>query len=162
MAITSFDPRNPRIVPANGVPQIVQNLLEANSQSFKAGELVQLASGAVSVAAAGDAPVMGIALADATNVSASNASIPVMIIKPDDEVFIQVSDGSGSLETATTTCKAGVAYDIEVTSGLHTLASDDTTNPKFVFIDAIYDAAGSAGYWARVRPYYLENQPTAG
>ena len=52
MAITSFDPRNPRIVPHNGAPQITNRYLEANSQSFKAGELVQTSSGAVAVAAA--------------------------------------------------------------------------------------------------------------
>jgi hypothetical protein len=161
MAAT-MDPRNPRIVPRNGVPQITSRYLEANSQSFKAGELVYFNSGAVTVAAVGDVPVAGIALTDATNVSTGNITIPVQLLGPDDEIYIRVSDGSGSYETANTTCVPGVAYDFNVASNLWSIDSADTTNPKLVFIEALYDATGTATQWARCKPYYLEAQVYAG
>lgn len=162
MAVTSFDPRNPRVQATSGkVPQILHGYLEANSQSFKAGQFVYVNSGAVTVSADGDVPVMGIALADATNVSASNATIPVQVLGPDDEVLIQVCTSAGALEAANTTCKPGKAYDLQtVSTNLHYIDSSDTTNPKFIFLGPVYDAAGSATYWGRFRPYYLENQAT--
>lgn len=156
-----MDPRNPRIIPGNGVPQITSRHLEANSQSFKAGEFVYFNSGAVTVAAVGDVPVAGIALTDATNVSTGNITIPVQILGPDDEVEIMVQDGSGSYETANTTCVPGVAYDFNVASNLWAIDSADTTNPKLVFIEALYDSTGTATQWARCKPYYLENQVIA-
>ena len=162
MAITSFDPRNPRVVPTNAVPQITDAYLEANSQSFKAGQFVVMSSGAVSVGAAGDSPIFGIALADGTNVSSGNISIPVEIINSDDDVYIQVAASGGTVEAADTTCKPGVAYDIQVASNHCTINSSDTTNPKFVFVEALEDATGASTYWGRFKPYYLENQVTAG
>ncbi len=164
MAITSFDPRNPRVVPSDGcVPQITNRYSEANSQSFKAGEFVYFVSGAVTVATdGGDAPIAGIALKDGTNVSSGNIVIPVQIINQDDDVYVQVDDGSGNLEAANTTCVPGVAYDVSVSSNHWTVSSNDTTNPKFVFVEALLDANGDATYWGRFKPYYLEHQLTAG
>lgn len=163
MAVTSFDPRNPKLQATSGkIPQILHGYLEANSQTFKAGQFVYLNSGAVTVSADGDVPVMGIALADATNVSASNATIPVQVIGPDDEVLIQVCTSAGVLQAANTTCKPGIAYDLQtVSTNLHYIDSSDTTAMKFVFLGPINDAAGSATYWGRFRPIYLENQATA-
>lgn len=163
MAVTSFDPRNPKLQATSGkIPQILHGYLEANSQTFKAGQFVYLNSGAVTVSADGDVPVMGIALADATNVSASNATIPVQVIGPDDEVLIQVCTSAGVLQAANTICKPGIAYDLQtVSTNLHYIDSSDTTAMKFVFLGPVNDAAGSATYWGRFRPIYLENQATA-
>ena len=163
MAVTSFDPRNPQIQGASGkVGQILHGLLESDSQTFKAGQFVYLNSGAVTVSADGDVPVMGIALADATTVSASNATIPVQVIGPDDEVLIQVCSTSGTLEASNTTCKPGIGYDLQtVSTNLHYIDSSDTTNMKFVYLGPINDAAAAATYWGRFRPIYLENQATA-
>ena len=159
MAATSFDPRNPRIVSSNGkVPQVTSRYSEANSQSFKAGEPVYFASGGVTVAAVGDVPLAGIALKDATNVSTGNVVIQVQIIGPDDEVYIMVQDASGSYEAANTACVPGIAYDFNVASNLWAIDSADVTNPKLVFVEALFDAAGAATQWARCKPYYLENQ----
>jgi hypothetical protein len=157
-----MDPRNPRIIPGNGVPQITSRFSEANSQSFKAGEFVYFSSGAVTVAAVGDVPFAGIALTDATNVSSGNIVIPVQLVGPDDEVQIRVSDGSGSYEAANTTCVPGVAYDFNVASNLWSIDSSDTTNPKLVFIEALFDSTGTVTQYARTKPYYLENQVIAG
>ena len=164
MAVTSFDPRNPKLQGAPGrVGQIVTGNNEATSQSFKAGQFVYFNSGAVTVSADGDVPVAGIALKDATNTSSASAvvEIPVQLIMPEDEVLIQVSTG-GTLEAANTTCKPGIAYDLEtVSTNLHYIDSADTTNMKFVFIGPVKDSAGSATYWGRFKPIYLENQVTA-
>lgn len=162
MAISAFDPRQPQVQATSGkIPQIVHGLLEANSQTFKAGQFVYSNAGAITVSADGDVPVLGIALADATNVTSGNATIPVMVLGPDDEVLIQVSSG-GTLEAADTTCAVGTAYDLEtVSTNLHYIDSADTTNMKFVFLGAVKDSAGSSTYWGRFRPIYLENQATA-
>jgi len=161
MAITSNDPRNPKLIPTHGVPEVVYGLLEADSQSFKAGELVYLSSGAVTVYAGRDAPVFGIALKDGTNVTSGNTEIPVALIRPDDMVLIQVEDGSGNLEASNTTCVPGTAYDIIVSSNHHRIDSSDTTNPAFVFVGEVLDATGAATYWGKFRPYYIENQVTS-
>ena len=162
MATTSFDPRNPRIVSSGGkVPQVTSRHSEAASQSFKAGELVYFNSGAVTVAAVGDVPVAGIALKDATNVSAGMITIPVQILGPDDEIYIMVQNGSGSYEAANATCVPGIAYDFNIASNLWAIDSADVTNMKLVFIEALFDATGTATQWARCKPLYLENQVIA-
>lgn len=163
MAVTSFDPRNPQIQATSGkVAQILHGYIEAASQTFKAGQFVYLNGSAVTVSADGDVPVMGIALADATDTATSGtATIPVQVIGPDDEVLIRVSTG-GTLEASDTTCTPGVAYDLEtVSTNLHYIDSADTTAMKFVYLGPIKDSAGTSGYWGRFRPIYLENQATA-
>lgn len=164
MAVTSFDPRNPQLQMTSGkVPQILHGYNEATSQSFKAGQLVYLNSGAVTVTADGDTPVMGVALKDATSTSSASAvvEIPVQVIGPDDEILIQVCNTSGSLEASNTTCKPGKSYDLQtVSTNLHYIDSSDTTNDKFVYLGPIRDAAGSATYWGRFRPFGTENQAT--
>jgi len=163
MAVTSFDPRNPKLQATSGkIPQILHGYTEAASQAFKAGQFVYVNAGAVTVSADGDVPVMGIALADATNASPGAATIPIQVIGPDDEVLIQVCNASGVLQAANTTCKPGIAYDLQtVSTNLHYIDSSDVTAMKFVFLGAVYDAAGAATYWGRFRPIYLENQATA-
>ena len=163
MAVTSFDPRNPQIQGASGkVGQIIHGLLESDSQTFKAGQLVYVhASGGITVTADGDTPVIGIALADGTNessASVTNATIPVQLIGPDDEILIQVTTG-GTLQASDTTCKVGIGYDLEtVSTNLHYIDSGDTSNQKFVYAGPILDAAGASTYWGRFRPYYVETQ----
>jgi hypothetical protein len=164
MAVTSFDPRNPKLQATSGkIPQILHGYTEAASQSFKAGQFVYIdASGYVTVSADGNVPVMGIALADGTNGSAGATTIPVQVIGPDDEVLIQVCTSAGVLEAANTTCKPGISYDLQtVSTNLHYIDSSDVTNDKFVFLGPVRDANGTATYWGRFRPYYAENQATA-
>jgi hypothetical protein len=117
---------------------------EANSQSFKAGCLVKLdASGNVVVAAEGG-PIAGIAQKDATNVTSGNIEIPILVATPDQEWIMNVTNGSGVYEASNTTAVEGIAYDIEVTNGIVTLASDDTTGASFVVVRHILDVNGSA------------------
>ena len=148
------DPRNPKVISHYGLPQISQTHLEANSQSFLAGEPVYLNSGAVTESAEGASRLIwGIALTDATDVSTGNAEIAVEIIGPNDELQINVSsDGTlANLEAADTTCVPGKSYDLVLSSGIWVVDSNDVTNPTVIFVDAIYDAAGSATYMGRFK-----------
>lgn len=159
---TSWSVEQPRICSNGQVPFIVHGLLEANSQSFKAGALVYSNSGAVTIAAVGDVPVLGIALKDATNVTSGNVEIPVLCFNADSEILIQASPNGTTFETANTTCKVGTAYDFNVTNGTFTIDSSDTTNPKMVVVGYVRDVNGDVTTWLKCRPYYLENQPIAG
>ena len=157
-----FDPRNPRIEKASGdAPTVVYGILEANSQSFKAGELVLLSSNTVSIATTGDAPIFGIALKAGSNVTTGNIEIPVALIDPGDNLLMMVQDGSAAYEAANTTCVPGTAYDIVVSSNVWHVDSSDTTNPCLVFLQEIRKADGDASYWGRFRPLAAELYLTA-
>ena len=152
---STVDPRNPTIIARYGLPQIVTNSAEANSQSFKAGELVYLNAGAVTVAATGASTLIwGRALTDATTVSTGNITIPVELLTIDCEIQMKVSSDStiANFQAANTTCAQGVVYDIVVASNIFFVDSSDTANPAVVFIDAVYDAAGAATDVGRFRP----------
>ena len=146
MAVTSFDPRGPMIVYQNGsVPYIQYGILEANSQSFKAGHFVYLVSGAATLYPGGDLPLYGIALKDATNVSTGNIEIPIHVIVPGDLVAINVATSADVLEAANTTCVPGVSYDTNAASSYPSyIDSSDTTNPCFRFLGEINDSTGAA------------------
>ena len=144
----------------SGPEHIIYGSAEANSQSFKAGALVYSNAGAITIAAVGDVPFLGIAMKDATNVTSSNIDIPVMLITGENTVRMLVQDGSGNLEAADTTCVAGTAYDFEVdsTDGYFAIDSSDTTNPKMVFLQPILDENGSSTYWGLFKPLNTEVQ----
>jgi hypothetical protein len=155
MAVTSNDPRGPYILPKNGgMPTVVYGILEADSQSFKAGHLVYLASGAATLYPGGDLPVYGIALKDATNVTSGNIEIPIQVITPEDIVVFTVANSSDVPEAATTTCAEGTSYDTNTASSYPSyIDSSDTTNPCFRFQGAVLEADGSAsnrGYFRLV------------
>jgi len=157
MAAKSWDPLQPQIV--SGPREIIYDAYEANSQTFKAGALVYCSSGAVTVAATGDVPVAGIAMKDATNVTTDNIEIPIMKITAENVVQIQVTDGSGTKEAANTTCAPYTAYDFEIdANGVFRIASDDTVNPKFVYLDPVLDSTGTATYWGRFAIKGVEDQ----
>ena len=145
MAVTSFDPRGPYILPKNGsMPTILYGINEANSQTFKAGHLVRNNSG-IALDAGGDAPVLGIALKDATNVSSGNIEIPVMIIDPEDIVVFTVATNADVAQAANTTCAIGTSYDTNASVAYPSyIDSSDTGNPAWRFQGAVYDAAGNA------------------
>ena len=161
MAATSWDPRNPQI--HSGPRRIMYGSLEANSQTFKAGALVYSNGGAITVAAVGDVPFLGIAMKDATNVTSDNIEIPVMLITGDNIVRMMVQDGSDALEAADTTCVAGTAYDFEVdtTDSYFAIDSSDTTNPKMVFLEPVNDVNGASTYAGLFKPLYVEVQAEA-
>lgn len=169
MAATSFDPRQPKIISRNGIPQIVRKAYEDTSESFKAGALVYLdASGNVNECVTGltDIDIAGIAQVDAvTSSSASVAGaheVPFQAILPGDILQMQVVNNSGSLEAANTTCKPGLAYDLKDVSGLHYVNSADTSKGALVFVEPILSADGTASYWGRFIVKYTELSLTGG
>jgi hypothetical protein len=151
MAATSFDPRNPRIIPNNGgLPRILKAGLEASTQSFYAGEFVSVdASADVTVSATGaSTAVYGIAMADAAG--STSTAVYVQKIEQSDDIIMFITDASGS-GAAYTNCVVGEDYDLLVTSHLHSVNYADTTNPAFVFVQGIDDAAGNATQYGRFR-----------
>ena len=147
MAVTSFDPRGPYIVPGRngGIPSIQYGILEANSQSFKAGHFVYLATAAATLYPGGDVPLFGIAMKDATNVTSGNIEIPIMIITSDDEVAISVATSADVLEAANTTCAVGTDYDTNTGASIPSyIDSSDTTNACFRFQGELLDSTGAA------------------
>ena len=154
MAIAAFDGGQPKIQPGPGVPQIVTGSIEENSQTFKAGHFVYwvASTGDVAYYPGGALPLAGIALADATEVSAAWAEIPIQVIGPNDEVLIQVATSGDVLEAADTACVIGLAYDTngDVTKPSY-IDSSDVTAPAFVFLGAVKDGAGDSTTWGRFR-----------
>ena len=144
---------NPRILSCGdkGIPHIV-DILEANSQSFKAGELVYdvgtSASGGATVCASDPTVVLGIAQVDATNVTSANISIPVEVIKPGDRVAIKCYDTSDAAVKAASNFLRGKSYGIVVASNVHYLDFDETTTDVAVFIEPL-DSTNSP-YWGIV------------
>jgi len=151
MAAKSWDPLQPKLEPhAGAVPKIVYDVLEANSQSFKAGALVYLSSGAVAACADDPTKIWGIAMKDATNVTSGNVEIPVMIITPEDHVIIRVQSSAGTAALSST-LTPGTRYGTELDSnGVAYLLSSETTTDNWIFIEPVIGADGAAGYEARV------------
>jgi hypothetical protein len=146
MAVTSNDPRGPIILPQNGsIPYVQYGILEANSQSFKAGHFVYLVSAAATLYPGGDIPLYGIALKDATNVSTGNIEIPIQVIVPGDLVSINVATSADVLQAANTTCAVGTTYDTNAASSYPSyIDSSDTTHGCFRFQGELKDSTGAA------------------
>lgn len=146
--------QNPRIMlPVGGkMPEIRYGMLEANSQSFKAGQLVFAAAGAaggqITVCPSDATRILGIAQKDATNVTSGNIEIPVMIIKPGDQLAIKVRNGA--TDTASNTLYEGLRYGTILASNIHYLDLAEVTTDVFVFLSPILTGAGASTYWAKV------------
>jgi hypothetical protein len=105
------------INPSTGNP-----FLEANSQEFKAGDMVYLNAGAVTqVLTAGSNPIAGFALTDATNVTSTNAEIEIMPVNDQDEYEMSLVSSTGSNTTRTATAL--------LIGGQYMLAQCTVTNP---------------------------------
>ena len=138
---------NPVVVNSGGdmLPEMIHSLLEANSQTFKKGQLVYSNAGAItavdstSIAAA---VVLGVAQKDATNVTSGNIAIPVQLIKPSDIVRMHIS--SSGTAALSSNCTVGKAYGLDVTSNVCTVNYSDPTYATVVFVGHCLDAA--AGY----------------
>ena len=146
MAVTSNDPRGPYILPkSDTVPAIQYGILEANSQTFKAGHLVYLVSAAATLYPGGDIPVYGIAMKDATNVTSGNIEIPIQVITPDDLVVFNVATSADVLQAANTTCAVGTTYDTNTGASIPSyIDSSDTSDGCFRFQGELKDSTGSA------------------
>jgi len=127
---------------------------ESNSQSFKKGQWVVLAgdatTGGVSVCASNAVLVMGIAQADATNVSSGNTEIPVDVIHTDDEIIMKcTASGTAKLSTLFYPSKK---YGIYVSGNIVYADYDNTASYDCVmFVEPIYDVTGSGTYWGKFK-----------
>jgi hypothetical protein len=146
------NPRHGKTV-SGGAPRIVYGLKEANSQSFKAGQLVydagSAAGGQITACASDASAILGIAMKDATNVSSGNIEIPVALIEDGDEIFIKITNG-GTL-TASTTPLTLKNYALYVASNICYMDYADTGNDSIIFLEPVYDQLGAATYWGKVR-----------
>ena len=147
MAATSWNPKQPRLMPKNGsIPEIFM-FPEAAAQSYKAGALVYLdaTNGRVTACADGATLITGIAMKDATTVTSADA--PVQIIQPGDLLYITCYDESDGAEVAANTLKAGFTYDLEVDANGVCYAEYDTehaTTEELIFVQPVYDANGDS------------------
>lgn len=124
--------------PNTGVPY-----LEANSQDFKAGDVVYLNAGAVTeVAAAATTVIAGIAKTSATNVTTGNAQIRIEPVNATDEYVMNVYDATpADADLASVALLVGTAYELMQVTVTNTDASityctavnlDATTAPRVV------------------------------
>jgi len=153
--MASYWANNPRLgATHNGESgEIRYGWYEANTQSFKAGQLVYLAgdatTGGVTADATDSAAIMGIAMKDATNVSSGNIEIPVMIIYPDDELIMKcTASGTAKLSNL---FYPGKKYGLYVGSNIWYADYDDTTNDAVMFVEPIYDVTGTSTYWGKFK-----------
>lgn len=122
---------------ADGGLPIIRSYREADSQSFLVGQLVYLSSGYVT-ATASDGVILGIALKAATNVTSGHIMIPVMIIRPGDEILIETI--ATSTATLATAANMGIGYGLVVASNICRLDFDETTTDRFQITKLLYDA----------------------
>ncbi len=101
-------------------PEVVE-VSEADSQSFKANDLVQVSAGTVKIAA--DSAISGVAQKAATNVTTGNITIPVQIITPD-SIWIAAAD------TTTAATQVGEDYGLNYTAGSQSVDIGDTTTTQ--------------------------------
>lgn len=142
---------NPKFLRAadGGLP-IIREFREADSQSFTAGELVYLSTGYVTVCASDTAQILGIAMKAATNVTTGHIQIPVMIIRPGDEIKIRST--SGGTDTACAITDIGVNHELYVASNVHYVDLAAESNDRFTIQRLLYkgDQSTADGYWVVV------------
>lgn len=131
------------------IPPIVHGLLEADSQTFDAGDLVYSNSGAITVVASDGQTVLGIALKDATNVTSGNVEIPVQIIRPGDVVRMHLTSGGTAALSSTATLYT--AYGLYCTAATGSECDTaDTSNDCVTVVKKCLDEFGDADYWVEV------------
>jgi hypothetical protein len=133
---------NPRFLRSvNQGGPLVRSFLEADSQTFKAGQLVYLDSDGTHLTVCADAAnvVLGMAQKDATNVSTGNIYIPVVIIRPQDEIEIDVYQGGADDGAAETQLLQNFALDVTLNECTIDL---NVTNDDLMTLQEIVDADG--------------------
>jgi hypothetical protein len=103
---------------------------------------------------ASDGIILGIALKAATNVTSGHIQIPVMIIRPGDEIMIETI--STATATLATVASIGIAYGVVVASNISRLdfAETGATSTRFQITKLLYDADQST-----VKTYVTPTRP---
>lgn len=124
----------------SGGPPAILTFGEAATQSFKAGEVVYLVNGLVTLYSAAGTKILGIAMKDASGVTSD--SVPVALAC-DDTIFC--ANLSGSLTTTIATI--GIAYPLAAASNKWHVNTATTTSGNALIVgldgrDAVSDVAG--------------------
>lgn len=152
----SNSPLDPRIVTPGGHPSMVQEFVEAATQTYTAGTLVSVSTandvtGAAASGLMADVNMAGLAVKDSTGTT--GAAAPLIIPDHNSEILIR-GGASGVAATVTTTLfPLGQKFDIYVdANGAQTLDSDSTTNEKLMVVGYVKDVNGDYTQWLRTRP----------
>ena len=147
--------------------------LEANSQEFKAGDMVYLNAGAVTQRlTAGTGVIAGFALTDATNVTTGNAQIDIMPVNDIDEYEMNVyASSAADTDKQSVALLVGGLYDLAQftvanydgsTTYCTAINLSSTTIPRVKIIDIVESAdLTSSSQYIRVRCRFLSNIQTA-
>jgi hypothetical protein len=144
---------NPRIgkTASGQAPRIIYGRYETNSLSFKAGMWVlddgDVAPGTACITGVvtSGTLVLGIAMKDATNVTTGNIEIPVMELRPGDEIYMPCVAGTTAAKSNTFLTQK--RYGLYVSSTAVYANSSNTTDDIVLFKEPIYDANGDSTYW---------------
>jgi hypothetical protein len=151
MAQTSWNPLNPRLDPEYGKFPEVRMFPETASEDFHAGTPVKLTAGAGTVETAEDGTTgfLGIAMQDASGVTA--ALVPVMICRPETNIVARCTV-AGVATAPSTALTRGVAYDFYIDGTDFWFGIDSATGgPVAVFESRINDANGDETVWGNFR-----------
>ena len=141
MADYFFD--NPR--PVKWCRPLIYGFLEADSQSFYAGQLVAYSSGVAAAASDNTTGLIGIAMKDATNVTSGNIEIPIYPLYSTDLWEIKLTN-NGTL-SAGSAFTQGTRYALYVASNVAYLDVNDTTNDAAIYIDDVDPT--NRPYWGK-------------
>ena len=137
-----------RPIPMNGFRMrdgsypVIRWYTEADSQSFVVGDLVYTNSGALTECGADPALILGVALADATNVTSGNASLPVLVLTNNTEVSMNVYHATEASATFSDDSGLNTAYEINTpAAGIWTIDIAATSSTR-VHITEYMDAKG--------------------
>jgi len=133
-------------------PVRIIDALEASSQSFVAGDLVYLSSGAATLVT-NDLTIMGVALKASTNTTTGHATIPVQVITPE-TLFV------AEVDTTSATTQVGEDYGLNTaTTDCHAVDIGDTTTTcvRIERIDSRDGAKATGRVIVRFNPLVLQS-----
>jgi len=114
---------------------------EANSQSFKIGQFVYQVDGYATVVATDGVVILGMALADATNVTSGHIMIPV-IVACDDVIYGGNIYHATKASAVVTQVSVGTKYGLYVGDNKVHVDIADTTNDAVVIVDRHWEDKG--------------------
>ena len=148
MAATSWDPLQPKVVDAGGNIAPIFKFKEAAGQSFKAGAVVELVAGEVTLTNNAAGRILGIVQSDASTTTSN--PISVQVFRPGDFIEMGCVDAAATdVLVAASGLTAGNTYDIALDSNSvcnADLNTDNALTGSLVFVQPVYDAAGASTY----------------
>lgn len=138
--------KNPH--PVKPCRTVLNGFTEANSQTFKAGQLVYFNSGVTACASDtwGTTDLLGIALKDATNVTSGNIVIPIYPIYAGDLWEMPLTNGG--TDTALSSFTKGLRYGLYVASNVCYLDLAETTTDLALLVGEADTT--NRPYWGKV------------